>query len=127
MSCSGPDGTQWSSALNTCVGGVNTSCDSVNQTTCYYAFLINGAGFFGGRFDSHDIFTLTVVGGLPDAQVGDQVLKIGHRDQSGKWLKEILCNPEQLQRYTDKTPANSLRLELYRPGTGSKLKIFFRG
>ena len=52
--CDGPTGEAWSAPHNACVGANSqTSCDSVAQTTCYYAYLLDSLGKVGwssGKF-----------------------------------------------------------------------------
>lgn len=123
MSCFGPDGTRWSTSLQTCVGGSpNQSCDAINQDTCVYAMLMGGS-YFGGRFVDGKL-VLGCVGRLPDALEGDQVLRIKHQ---GQWFSRSLDNEQHLTRYTSNNPAQTLTLELLRPSTGTRLKIIFRG
>jgi len=49
QSCPGPNNTKWSTSQQNCVDGVNTSCDSIAQDTCFYA-LIEGGGWFAVVF-----------------------------------------------------------------------------
>lgn len=52
--CDGPSGEAWSAPHNACVGtSSQTSCDSVSQTTCRYAFMLDSgdkASYFSGKF-----------------------------------------------------------------------------
>ncbi len=137
MNCSGPDGTAYSVTQGSCVGGINTSCDSVARDTCYYAFLLNGV-WFGGYFDSDGVFTLCCCGLLPDVQPGDQILQLGYRRKNDQWEYEDLVRNEKpndlgvlecpmLQRYTEEKRAGLLRFVLYRPSNGTNLAVTWRG
>jgi hypothetical protein len=118
--CPGPDGTAWSSSQSTCVGNSNTSCDSVNQSTCYYANLLDG-GWFGGTFDrTSGLFRIYNPGPLPGVQKGDQLRALGAGN--ARRLTN-LRSPRLLTRYTKARPARSLRLRIYRPSTGQYLTV----
>jgi hypothetical protein len=123
LDCPGPDGTAWSDSHQACDGNPNTSCDSINKSTCYYGLLMSG-GYLGGKFNKKTgVFIVGNPGGIPDVQVGDQVRALGAA--SAKRLTN-LRTPGLLTRYQKGRPARSLRLRLYRPKTGSWLTVTWR-
>lgn len=123
INCSGPTGEAWSASQNGCASQANTSCDSVNQTTCYYAGLIGG-GDIGGVFDKKTgIFIIGYTGPIPDIQKGDQLRAMGAA--TAKRLTNVRT-AGSLTKYTKARPARSLRLRVFRPRTGTWLTVTWR-
>jgi hypothetical protein len=98
MACTGPDQTKWDG--ETCVGTSHqTSCDSLNQATCFYAdlqFEEGGQGvisperqYCGGQFvDKSDCgdFRIDTPGPLAKLSVkaGDVVVKLNGKKPTAK-------------------------------------------
>lgn len=131
MGCNGPDSTKWDG--ETCISAAQqTSCDSINETTCFYADLeiqglharglgVSTGPWFGGQFvkkgaDSGD-FRVDLPGPLAalGVQAGDVVCQINGRKPTGKAL--LLFTPKDPARRVEvtRTSVNGfIKLSLYR-------------
>lgn len=118
--CDGPNGSRWDGER--CVSGSQTSCDEINQTTCFYAAYQDGVAggesesyYLSGHFLDDGRFE---VGGLIDA-VGNAIeiaksglfsstgLQAGDRIShlNGKKIKQ-----KAFMAFTPKSPFRSARV-----------------
>jgi len=130
MSCSGPDGSRWSTELQHCVGGGQTSCDEATQTTCYYGYTdvppeggggggdtvadSSGVGptkYFGGKFVDAG-FCIDNPGELDLCGVisGDVITKINGHVITVRTLASY--TPEKPARYAEKITSTSGQIKL---------------
>lgn len=102
--CNGPAGDKWDGTQ--CVGtSAQTSCDSVAQETCYYAFQLDSGGksiYFSGRFAASQGLKVAEAGLLANIGIsaGDWINKV-----NGVLLTDEETLIAELAPFTESDPA----------------------
>ena len=109
MACDFPDGTKWDVGFEMCVAGARSqSCDSISQTTCDYAYLIDGlggAGYLGGKL---------IDGGFKVGIIPEFMEKLGIEpgDVIHKLNDAVLCE-HNIGQYTPEHPGLIVGVDRY--------------